>query len=109
MGSLALATRHSTSSFQLNLPQKLFRLNIKMSVIRPSHIERAVKFVSSSTKVRNEATVMSPISSASESDKAKLTEYQNQKTNKEDMLQKFPPKNILQKRFYTTTDHRSSS
>merc|ERR1712227_1159229 len=105
MGSLALASRHSTSSFQLNLPQILFR----MSVIRPSHIERAVKFVSSSTKVRNEATVMSPISSASESDKAKLTEYQNQKTNKEDMLQKFPPKNILQKRFYTTTDHRSSS
>merc|ERR1711955_3333 len=103
MGSIELASRHSTVN-NLKLIQET-----KMSVIRPSHIERAVKFVSSSTKVRNEATVMSPISSASESDKAKLTEYQNQKTNKEDMLQKFPPKNILQKRFYTTTDHRSSS
>merc|ERR1711868_95656 len=101
MGSLELASRHSTVN-NLKLIQKT-----KMSVIRPSHIERAVKFVSSSTKVRNEAAVMSPITSISESDKVNLTEYQNQKTNKEDMLQKFPPKNILQKRFYSTTDHQN--
>lgn len=36
-------------------------------------------------------------SSLSDTDKVKVTEYQ--KPNKEDMLQKFPPKNILQKRF----------
>ena len=32
----------------------------------------------------------------------KVTISEHQKTNKEDMLQKFPPKNILQKRFYST-------
>merc|ERR1712227_519451 len=95
MGSLALASRHSTSSFQLNLPQILFR----MSVRRPSHIERAVKFVSSSTKVRNEAAVMSPITSISESDKANLTEYQNQKTNKEICYKSFHLKIFYKKDF----------
>merc|ERR1712142_995428 len=70
--------------------------NITMSVIKPSHIERAVKFVSSNTtKLRS--SEVGPVSSIlSESEKPKLNEYQHQfqknNTNKEDMIQKFPPK-----------------
>merc|ERR1711860_116288 len=72
----------------------------KMSLIKPSHIERAVKFVSSnSTKMKSET---SPIVSSFRETGDKVTISEHQKTNKEDMLQKFPPKNILQKRFYST-------
>merc|ERR1712117_505584 len=72
----------------------------KMSLIKPSHIERAVKFVSSnSTKMKSET---SPIVSSFRETGDKVTISEHHKTNKEDMLQKFPPKNILQKRFYST-------
>merc|ERR1712116_49554 len=72
----------------------------EMSLIKPSHIERAVKFVSSnSTKMKSET---SPIVSSFRETGDKVTISEHQKTNKEDMLQKFPPKNILQKKFYST-------
>merc|ERR1712227_624845 len=71
-----------------------------MSLIKPSHIEGAVKFVSSnSTKLKSET---SPIVSSFRETGDKVTISEHQKSNKEDMLQKFPPKNILQKRFYST-------
>ena len=44
----------------------------------------------------------SPIVSSFRETGDKVTISEHQKTNKEDMLQKFPPKNILQKRFYST-------
>ena len=43
----------------------------------------------------------SPIVSSFKETGDKVTISEHQKTNKEDMLQKFPPKNILQKRFYS--------
>merc|ERR1712032_302333 len=44
----------------------------------------------------------SPIVSSFRETGDKVTISEHQKSNKEDMLQKFPPKNILQKRFYST-------
>merc|ERR1712032_1245977 len=75
-------------------------LHLFKTDIKPSHIERAVKFVSSnSTKLKSET---SPIVSSFRETGDKGTISEHQKSNKEDMLQKFPPKNILQKRFYST-------
>merc|ERR1739841_58395 len=79
---------------------KRLKIITNMSLIKPSHIERAVKFVSSnSTTLKSET---SPIVSSFRETGDKVTISEHQKSNKEDMLQKFPPKNILQKRFYST-------
>ena len=56
-------------------------------------------FYRNSTKMKSET---SPIVSSFRETGDKVTISEHQKTNKEDMLQKFPPKNILQKRFYST-------
>ena len=55
-------------------------------------------FYRNSTKMKSET---SPIVSSFKETGDKVTISEHQKTNKEDMLQKFPPKNILQKRFYS--------
>merc|ERR1712179_639888 len=103
MGSaqVSSAERQARSSSRVqNKTVNKHKIVPKMSLIKPSHIERAVKFVSSnSTKMKSET---SPIVSSFRETGDKVTISEHQKTNKEDMLQKFPPKNILQKRFYST-------
>merc|ERR1711946_29849 len=62
----------------------------KMSLIKPSHIERAVKFVSSnSTKMKSET---SPIVSSFRETGDKVTISEHQKTNKEEYAAKIPTK-----------------
>ena len=60
-------------------------------------------FCRNSTKLKSDVT---PVVSISDLDSSKLNQYQHQinSTNKEEMIQKFPPKNILQKRYFST-DH----
>ena len=59
----------------------------------------SIFFYRNSTKLKSET---SPIVSSFTETGDKVTISEHQKSNKEDMLQKFPPKNILQKRFYCT-------
>merc|ERR1711860_406181 len=98
MGSaqVSSAERQGPAPEFITKPSTNTKILPKMSLIKPSHIERAVK---NSTKMKSET---SPIVSSFRETGDKVTISEHQKTNKEDMLQKFPPKNILHKRFYST-------
>ena len=77
--------------------QVCFLVSWKLS---PQHVFVFTQiFYRNSTKMKSETT---PIVSSFRETGDKVTISEHQKTNKEDMLQKFPPKNILQKRFYST-------